>query len=91
MRAAAAGVVRIADRSLVEVEHSDGLRTGYYHLRSSSLAVAPGDVVEAGAPLGNPSCEHRRGGVHSGHDVCDGYADLLGTAALLVWRTRNTH
>ncbi|MCI0818053.1 MAG: M23 family metallopeptidase [Chloroflexi bacterium] len=64
--AAAAGVVRIADRSLVEVEHGDGLRTGYYHLRSSSLAVAPGDFVAAGAPLGNPSCEHRRGGTVPG-------------------------
>ena len=67
--AAAAGVVRIADRSLVEVEHGDGLRTGYYHLRSSSLAVAPGDFVEAGAPLGNPSCEHRRGGTVPGPHV----------------------
>ncbi|MCH8052015.1 MAG: M23 family metallopeptidase [Chloroflexi bacterium] len=67
--AAAAGVVRIADRSLVEVEHGDGLRTGYYHLRSSSLAVAPGDFVEAGAPLGNPSCEHRRGGAVPGPHV----------------------
>lgn len=67
--AAAAGVVRIADRSLVEVEHGDGIRTGYYHLRSSSLAVAPGDLVEAGAPLGNPSCEHRRGGAAPGPHV----------------------
>ncbi len=67
--AAAAGVVRIADRSLVEVDHGDGLRTGYYHLRSSSLAVAPGDFVEAGAPLGNPSCEHRRGGAVPGPHV----------------------
>ncbi len=64
--AAAGGVVRIADRSLVEVEHDEGIRTGYYHLRSSSLAVAPGDIVEAGAPLGNPSCEHRRGGTAPG-------------------------
>ena len=67
--AAAAGVVRIADRSLVEVEHGDGVRSGYYHLRSSSLAVAPGDFVEAGAPLGNPSCEHRRGGSVPGPHV----------------------
>lgn len=67
--AAAAGVVRIADLSLVEVEHGDGIRTGYYHLRSSSLAVAPGDFVEAGAPLGNPSCEHRRGGTVPGPHV----------------------
>ena len=67
--AAAAGVVRIADRSLVEVEHGDGIRTGYYHLRSSTLAVAPGDFVEAGAPLGNPSCEHRRGGAAPGPHV----------------------
>ncbi len=64
--AAASGVVRVADRSLVEIEHGDGIRTGYYHLRSSSLAVAPGDIVEAGAPLGNPSCEHRRGGTVPG-------------------------
>jgi len=67
--AAASGVVRIADRSLVEVEHDDGIRTGYYHLRSSSLPVAPGDFVEAGAPLGNPSCEHRRGGTVPGPHV----------------------
>jgi len=67
--AAAAGVVRIADLSLVEVEHDDGIRTGYYHLRSSSLAVAPGDLVEAGAPLGNTSCEHRRGGSVPGPHV----------------------
>jgi len=67
--AAAGGVVRIADRSLVEVEHDEGIRTGYYHLRSSSLAVTPGDIVEAGAPLGNPSCEHRRGGTVPGPHV----------------------
>jgi len=67
--AAAAGVVRIADRSLVEVEHDNGTRTGYYHLRSSSLAVAPGDHIEAGAALGNPSCEHRRGGTAPGPHV----------------------
>ena len=67
--AAASGVVRIADRSLVEIDHGDGIRTGYYHLRSSSLAVAPGDHVEAGAPLGNPSCEHRRGGAVPGPHV----------------------
>ncbi|MCH7484535.1 MAG: M23 family metallopeptidase [Chloroflexi bacterium] len=67
--AAAAGVVRIADRSLVEIEHGDGIRTGYYHLRSSSLTVAPGDHVEAAAPLGNPSCEHRRGGAVPGPHV----------------------
>ncbi|HEY5639261.1 MAG TPA: M23 family metallopeptidase [Dehalococcoidia bacterium] len=67
--AAAGGVVRIADRSLVEVEHPDGTRTGYYHLRSSSMAVSPGDTVDAGAPLGNPSCEHRRGGTVPGPHV----------------------
>lgn len=67
--AAAAGVVRIADRSLVEVEHGEGIRTGYYHLRSASLAVVSGDFVEAGAPLGNPSCEHRRGGAVPGPHV----------------------
>jgi hypothetical protein len=67
--AAAAGIVRVADRSLVEVEHGDGIRTGYYHLRSASLAVASGDFVEAGAPLGNPSCEHRRGGAVPGPHV----------------------
>ena len=67
--AAAAGVVRIADRSLVEIEHEDGGRTGYYHLRSADLAVAPGDLVEAGAPLGHPSCEHRRGGAVPGPHV----------------------
>ncbi len=58
--------MRVADRSLVEIEHDDGIRTGYYHLRSSSMAVAPGDAVEPGSPLGNPSCEHRRGGTVPG-------------------------
>ncbi|HEY5639114.1 MAG TPA: M23 family metallopeptidase [Dehalococcoidia bacterium] len=67
--AAAAGIVRIADRSLVEIEHEGGIRTGYYHLRSSSMAVAPGEIVEPGAPLGNPSCEHRRGGTVPGPHV----------------------
>lgn len=67
--AAAAGVVRIASLSLVEVEHDNGIRTGYYHLLSSSLTVAPGDLVEAGAPLGNTSCEHRRGGAVPGPHV----------------------
>ncbi len=67
--AAAAGIVRVADRSLVEVDHGDGIRSGYYHLRSASLAVVAGDFVEAGAPLGNPSCEHRRGGAVPGPHV----------------------
>ena len=67
--AAAPGTVRVTDRSLVEIEHESGLRTGYYHLLTSSISVAPGDLVEQGDRLGHPSCEHLRGGESSGPHV----------------------
>jgi hypothetical protein len=67
--AAAAGAVRIASASLVEVEHEDGRRTGYYHLLTASLQVVTGDNVAAGDRLGHPSCEHLRGGGSRGAHV----------------------
>ena len=35
--------------------------------------------------------EHGCSRIHSGHDVCDGYTDLLWPASLVVRRTGNTH
>ncbi len=66
---AAPGTVRVAERSLVEIEHEDGLRTGYYHLLTSSIPVEVGDQVERGTRLGHPSCEHLRGGGSRGPHV----------------------
>lgn len=67
--AASPGVVRVADRSLVEIEHEDGIRSGYYHLLTSSIQVSVGDVVALGDRLGHPSCEHLRGGESPGAHV----------------------
>ncbi|MGL4321872.1 MAG: M23 family metallopeptidase [Paracoccaceae bacterium] len=36
----------------VVIDHGQGLETQYCHLRQGSVGVAPGDVVETGAPLG---------------------------------------
>lgn len=36
----------------VIVEHAGGWRTRYWHLMNGSVAVAPGDEVDCGAPLG---------------------------------------
>jgi uncharacterized delta-60 repeat protein len=83
--AAAGGTVRVANNSLVEIEHTNGLRTGYYHLRSDSIQVSPGQEVVAGKRLGRPSCEARRGGaatgVHVHFYVCS-QALLAGAACL---------
>jgi hypothetical protein len=67
--AAAPGTVRVASRSLVEIEHEGGSRTGYYHLLTSSIAVEVGDTVGAGSRLGQPSCEQLRGGDSRGPHV----------------------
>lgn len=67
--ASAGGIVRVASRSLVEIDHGGGLRTGYYHLQSSTIAVQVGDVVSAGAILGKSSKEALRGGRATGAHV----------------------
>lgn len=67
--AVAPGVVRVASASLVEVEHENGERSGYYHLLTSSIPIEPGDTVSAGDRLGHPSCEHLRGGASRGAHV----------------------
>lgn len=67
--AAAPGVVRVAERSLVEIEHADGRRSGYYHVLTASMQVSGGDEVSAGDRLGHPSCEHLRGGEARGPHV----------------------
>lgn len=38
--------------NLVRIRHADGMESGYYHLRSGTVAVEVGDVVECGAFLG---------------------------------------
>ncbi|HUF53382.1 MAG TPA: M23 family metallopeptidase [Dehalococcoidia bacterium] len=67
--AAGPGIVRVAGQSLVEIEHEDGRRSGYYHLLSSSMQVTAGDAVGMGDHLGHPSCEHLRGGASRGLHV----------------------
>jgi hypothetical protein len=67
--AAAPGTVRVAGRSLVEIEHEGALRTGYYHLLTSSITVEEDQTVAAGDRLGQPSCEHLRGGAARGPHV----------------------
>ncbi len=66
---AAPGVVRAASLSLVEIDHPDGTRTGYYHLRSDSIQVSVGQWVYRGTQLGHPSCEALRGGSANGDHV----------------------
>jgi hypothetical protein len=48
-RAAVAG--REAGNSLI-IDHGDGWETQYAHLREGSIAVAPGETVEAGRQIG---------------------------------------
>src|SRR3989344_7983045 len=52
------------NHSVVEVEHEDGLRSGYMHL--DNIQVEDGQEVEKGQRLGNPSCEYPPGGASSG-------------------------
>lgn len=67
--AAAAGVVRESGSSLVEIDHGGGFRTGYYHLRSSTIVVGSAQVVRPGQNLGRPSCEVERDGHATGTHV----------------------
>lgn len=53
--ASAAGEVHYAADNLVEIEHGNGFRTGYYHL--VDIQVVRGNFVFAGDKLGRPSCE----------------------------------
>ncbi len=50
--------------SIVEIEHTRGARSGYMHL--DNIQVSKGQTVEAGQPLGNPSCKAPPGGKTSG-------------------------
>ncbi|SFB38607.1 LasA protease [Amycolatopsis marina] len=69
VRAARAGVVRLQRCSggdWVAVDHSDGWRTGYYHLEN--ITVRDGEQVAAGARLGDSGnalpCGGRSTGAH---------------------------
>jgi hypothetical protein len=53
--AAAPGEVHYAGDNLVEIDHGNGFRTGYYHL--VDIQVIRGGFVVAGDKLGRPSCE----------------------------------
>jgi Peptidase family M23/CARDB len=56
--AAGKGEVRYASGNLVEIDHGDGFRTGYYHLKSGTIQVHTGDPIDrVGTKLGRPSCE----------------------------------
>lgn len=52
------------NHSLVEIDHGQGLRTGYMHL--ANMLVNVGQEVKQGERLGNPSCEKPSGGDTSG-------------------------
>ena len=69
--ASAPGLVRVGAKGdcLVEIEHVAGLRTGYYHLDSSSIRVNVGDQVSYGTHLGLASTEACRGGSATGNHV----------------------
>lgn len=65
----------------VTVEHADGRRTLYWHMKEGSVAVAPGDEVACGEVLGlvgssgNSSMPHLHFEVHDSDDVTiDPYA-----------------
>lgn len=73
VEASAAGKVAIVgnerdatdqNHSIVEIDHNQGLRTGYMHLANISVNV--GQEVKQGQRLGNPSCEIPPGGATSG-------------------------
>lgn len=64
--AAAPGTVVVRKKSVVEIQHQGGLRTGYAHL--ADIQVEQGGQVKAGQRLGHPSCAIEPGqtteGVH---------------------------
>ncbi|GAA2799157.1 M23 family metallopeptidase [Crossiella cryophila] len=69
-RSAAAGTVRMQSCSggdWVTVDHSDGWRTGYYHLED--IQVQDGQEVAAGTPLGRTGNALPCGGSSSGAHV----------------------
>jgi LasA protease len=69
-RAAGAGTVHLqhcAGGDWVTVDHTDGWRTGYYHLEN--IQVTDGQQVEAGAALGNIGNALPCGGSSSGAHV----------------------
>jgi murein DD-endopeptidase MepM/ murein hydrolase activator NlpD len=62
--AAADGVVITSRDSIVEIDHTGGLRTGYMHL--ADIQVQVGDPVMRGERLGHPSCAAPPGGSTTG-------------------------
>lgn len=52
------------NHSIVEIDHGQGLRTGYMHL--ANIPVTVGEEVKQGGKLGNPSCAIPPGGDTSG-------------------------
>jgi hypothetical protein len=49
---AATGCVRVASASLIEVDHGNGIRTGYYHLDDATMTVKAGQCYPVGTPIG---------------------------------------
>jgi hypothetical protein len=66
---AGSGIVRASGNSLVEIDHGNGFRTGYYHLKSDTIQVQIGQKVGVADKLGRPSCEAKRGGKAFGTHV----------------------
>jgi Peptidase family M23 len=66
---AESGIVRATSKSLVEIDHGNGFRTGYYHLRSDTIQVQNDQKVGVTDKLGRPSCEAERGGEARGTHV----------------------
>lgn len=69
VEASASGTVKVVgneknhsdkNHSIVEIEHGNGISTGYMHLKG--ITVKAGDKVTRGAPLGKPSCDVPPGG-----------------------------
>lgn len=52
------------DANWIVVDHGGGLFTGYYHLGAKSAAVAAGDPVAAGQPLGETGLSGQLTGPH---------------------------